>query len=173
MVYTLHNLLYKAWTAGLKTRLLKKEEKLKTKIFKESKCTYVYTANTDKDCDLLHDTTVFLIGRTSHDTQNASLLTTTKIWSRVPKRLSAVTDWLTDWLTGWPSVAKRLRFWSDKLLLVCLYNWLNGMMKCHFKTKLPHPKRVCTIELNDVWWGKRTKQEWKLHIWGLLDRTAG
>jgi hypothetical protein len=35
---------------------------------------YVYTANTDKDCDLLHDRPVLSMGRTPHDKQNCNCL---------------------------------------------------------------------------------------------------
>jgi len=39
-----------------KKKIKRKNEKLKTKMFrKNSKCAYVYIANTDKDCDLLYD----------------------------------------------------------------------------------------------------------------------
>jgi len=42
-------MLYKTWTAGLKEMTKWKSKKVKKEI------TYVYVANRDRDCDLLHD----------------------------------------------------------------------------------------------------------------------
>jgi len=70
------------------------KKKLKAKNVKKLKCTYVYIANTDKDCDLLHDRPVLPLGRSPHD-KTASVLTTAKIWTWVPEGLNAKTDWLT------------------------------------------------------------------------------
>jgi len=48
-------------------------ENLKTKMFiKNSECTYVYIANRDKDCDLLHDRPILLTGRMPHNKQNCN-----------------------------------------------------------------------------------------------------
>jgi len=55
-------------------------------LYKKSKCTYVYVANTDKYSNLLHDRPALSTNKT------ATVLTTTKIWSCVPEGLNAKTD---------------------------------------------------------------------------------
>jgi hypothetical protein len=54
------------WTAGLRRRigLLKKRKNAKRNL---QKCTNVYIANTDKDCDLLQDRLILLSERIPHD----------------------------------------------------------------------------------------------------------
>jgi len=58
--------------------MMEHEENLQNK-------TYLYYQH--KDCDLLQDRPVLPSGKT--------VLTTAKIWSRVPEGLNAETDWLT------------------------------------------------------------------------------
>jgi hypothetical protein len=52
-------------------KIVERERKnLKQKMFKKERRTYVYIANTDKDCDLLHDRPILWRGRKPHDKQN-------------------------------------------------------------------------------------------------------
>jgi hypothetical protein len=85
-----HNLLYETWADRPEKMKMKKKaerkkqrkrEKIKTKMFiKNSKCTYVYIANTDKDCDLLCNRPILSTERMFHD-KSTTILTTTKVWS--------------------------------------------------------------------------------------------
>jgi hypothetical protein len=78
------------------------EEIVKTKEERKNvkKCTYVYTGNTDKDCDLLQDTPVLPSGRTPHDKQNRNCLEYSQNLVMSPtgaqRQLQSDSDWLND-----------------------------------------------------------------------------
>jgi hypothetical protein len=89
---------------------------------------YVYIANTDKICDLLHDRPVLSSERKPHD-KTATVLTTAKIWSRVPEGLSAKTGWLTDSLTDSLTI-------SCKVTLTVTLSGSLHISKLHFSSSL-------------------------------------
>jgi hypothetical protein len=75
-----------------------KNEKLKTKMFIKTQNVRARAcvANTDKDCDLLHDRPVFPSGRTPHDKQNHNCLDCNQTLVMSPKEAQQQ-DGLTDW----------------------------------------------------------------------------
>jgi hypothetical protein len=66
------------------------EEKEQKKTYK--KCTYVYIANIDKDCDVLQERHVLLTGRMPHIKKKLHCLDYSQNLIRVPEGLSAKTD---------------------------------------------------------------------------------
>jgi len=51
----------------------------------KKKCTYVYIANTDKDCDLLQDRPILSSGRMLHDKHNCNWLDYSQILIMSPR----------------------------------------------------------------------------------------
>jgi hypothetical protein len=77
-------------------RRQKKTKNLKQKCLRTN-CTYVYTANADRDCDLLYYMTDSPSRQGGRPTTNktSTVLTTTKIWSSFPQGPNARANWPT------------------------------------------------------------------------------